>query len=489
MKQAYLMKTSLFFRLSLLSLLLLASSALLSAPRQQDLRVVVSIKPVHSLMTSLMKGVTPPELLVGKGRIPYGWEPDETQKQHIREADVVIWVGPELEKSLAPVIESLPDDALVLTLLDSPDLKILPSRWNDTDRDPYFWLDSRNALMLIDVLTKMLMDLDYSRAHLYKRNRDALFEKLAELDRRLEYGYRGLKGGVVLAYYDTQQYFEQAYALKLGGVLSPSPDVPVSAEKLLKERQKLQNGWYACLLTEARMKMPSLDLLVNGVDINHVELDSFGSTMEPGEGLYLKVMDHNTSLIKACVSKTAAALAQQEQATAPGAEPAPGSDKGGIGGRFLLTDHNGNMVTEDDMKGKYQLIYFGYTYCPDVCPTSLNVMMTALKKIDPEAERIQPYFITVDPQRDTQEVMANYVNYFGKHLIGLRGTDAMTQRLIREFNVVVEKVVDDPAHPEKYLIDHTASLYLMGPDGRFITKFAHGITPGQLVKKLEEYMK
>ena len=464
--------------------LLLAFSTAQAAERQ--LHIVVSIKPVHSLLTSLMKGTQPPELLIGKGQIPYGWEPSKEQKQHIRDADMVIWVGPELEKSLVSVMETLPEDAPVMTLLDSPDLKILPSRWNDTDRDPYFWLDSRNALMLIDMLTKMLMDLDYSRAHLYKRNRDALFEKLAELDRRLEYGYRGLKGGVVLAYYDTQQYFEQAYALKLGGVLSPSPDVPVSAEKLLKERQKLQEGWYASLLTEAGMKMPALDLLISGVEINHVELDSFGSRLEPGEGLYLDVMNHNTSLIKACVSKTAASMdkaGKQEQAKVSGANTSR------IGGRFLLTDHNGNMVTEDDMKGKYQLIYFGYTWCPDVCPTSLSLMMTALKKFDPDAKRIQPYFITVDPQRDTQKVMGDYVNYFGRNLIGLRGTDAMTQRIIKEFNVTVEKVVEDPAHPEKYLIDHTASLYLMAPDGRFITKFAHGITPGQLVKKLEEYMK
>ncbi len=171
----------------------------------------------------------------------------------------------------------------MLTLLDSLDLKILPSRWNEAERDPYFWLDSRNALILIDVLTKMLMDMDYSRAHLYKRNRDALFKKVAKLDRRLEYGYRGLKGGVVLAYYDTQQYFEQAYALKLGGVLSPSPRVPVSAATLIKERNKLKEGWYACLLTEAKMKMPELQLLISGVDINRVELDSFGSTLEPGK--------------------------------------------------------------------------------------------------------------------------------------------------------------------------------------------------------------
>ncbi len=196
-------------------------------------------------------------------------------------------------------------------------------------------------------------------------------------------------------------------------------------------------------------------------------------------------MDHNTSLIKGCMQKTAGALSQD----AATADEAADNQQANIGGRFMLTDENGKMVTQDDMKGKYQLLYFGYTYCPDVCPTSLSVMMTALKKFDPEARRIQPYFITVDPQRDTQKIMADYVHYFGKNLIGLRGTQAMTDRVIREFGVVVEKVVEDPSKPEKYLIDHTASLYLMAPDGRFITRFAHGITSDQLVEKLKEYMK
>jgi len=464
-------------------ILMLLSLSLQAA--EGELRVVVSIKPVHSLMAALMKGVRPPELLVGKGEIPYGWAPTAEQKEHIQQADLLIWAGPELESSLEPVLQKLGDNTRLVTLLDSLELKILPSRWNDAERDPYFWLDSRNALILIDSLTRMLMDMDYSRAHLYKRNRDALFKKVAKLDRRLEYGYRGLKGGVVLAYYDTQQYFEQAYALKLGGVLSPSPRVPVSAAKLLKERNKLKEGWYACLLTEAKMKMPELQLLTSGIDINQVELDSFGSTLEPGEDLYLQLMDHNTSLIKGCMQKTSKELAQNAETERAAAD----NQQANIGGRFMLMDENGKMITQDDMKGKYGLLYFGYTYCPDVCPTSLSVMMMALKKFDPEAKRIQPYFITVDPQRDTQKIMADYVHYFGKNLIGLRGTPAMTDRVIREFGVVVEKVVDDPKKPEKYLIDHTASLYLMGPDGRFITKFAHGITADQLVEKLREYAK
>lgn len=447
------------------------------------LHVVTSIKPIHSILSGLMQGTGEPELLVGKGKVPYGYTLTDAQKQSLKTADVVIWVGPELEKFLVEPLRQVSSDTQVITLLDTLWLKILPSRWDEKLRDPYFWLDSRNILILIDEMTKMLMDSDPVRAHVYMRNRDALFKKAAKMDRRLEYGYRGLKGGVVLAYYDTQQYFEQAYALKLGGALTPSPEVPVSAVKLLQEKAKLTEGLYACLLTEANMSMPELSLLTKDVDLNLAQLDSFGSLLTPGEDLYLQLMDHNTEVIKNCMQKTAAGQAQQEEA------PSEVDGAGRIGGRFMLTDQHGNMVTNEDMQGKYQMIYFGYTYCPDVCPTSLSVMVQALKKLGKKVDKIQPYFITVDPQRDTQEVMADYVHYFSKDLIGLRGSPAMTERVIKEFNVTVEKVLEEGKKPEDYLLDHTASVYLMAPDGRFITKFAHGITPSQMVDKLNEYVK
>ena len=471
---------ALFF---LLSMALLAFSAGPLQAADEELKVVVSIKPIHSILAGLMKGVATPVLLVGEGEIPYGYEITPEQAQQLQKADIIVWVGPELESFLVQPLEKLAGDSQVVTLLDSDALKILPSRWNEEKRDPYFWLDSRNMLILIDELTRLLIDRDPVRTHLYRRNRDALFKKVAEVDRRLEYGYRGLKGGVVLEYYDTLQYFEQAYALKVGGVLSPAPGVPVSAVKLLQEHARLLEGGYACVVTEAKMKMPEWSILMQGVTVNRAELDSFGTRFQPGEELYLEVMEYNTRQIKNCVQPDQPSPILDAGAGAAG-EPSPS-----IGGRFMLMDHRGRLVTPDDMLGKYQLIYFGYTYCPDVCPTSLQVMAAALKKLDPKVrDRIQPYFITVDPERDTQQVLADYVTYFDKRMIGLTGSRAMIDRLLEEFNVTAEKVPDEGGDPGKYLIDHTASLYLMAPDGRFITKFAHGITPDQLAQKLREYI-
>ena len=205
--------------LSMLVLLFVISPASFGS----ELKVIVSIKPVHSLLSGLMIGADKPELIVEQGKTPYGYVLSQQQKDRIATADLIVWVGPELETFLSTTIETPSFNTRVFTILDSQELKILPSRWREGTRDPFFWHDSRNALILIDELTKLLIEMDPGRAHLYQRNRNREFDRLAELDRRLEYGYRGLKKGAGLAYYDTLQYFEQAYALKITGVVAESP--------------------------------------------------------------------------------------------------------------------------------------------------------------------------------------------------------------------------------------------------------------------------
>jgi protein SCO1/2 len=454
-----------------------ASPALAGDP----FKVIASIKPVHSILSSLMEGLEEPELLVGRGRIPYGYELTDTQKADLSEADLIIWLGPELETFLVDPLKHVKPGATVEALLDNSSLKILQSRWNGDRRDPYFWLDSRNAIIMMDELTELLIRKDPTRAHLYKRNREKLFARLAELDRRLEYGYRGLKSGIGIAYYDTLQYFEQAYALKIRDVVAESPVQPVQARQLLDGHGRLSEGYYTCLFTESLMPMNDMDLLLGDTKINTAELDSFGSKLQPGPDLYLDLMDYNTRVIKQCLD---AKRTETDGDAADDIGPRPN----GIRGKFMLVDQDGKVVTETDMQGKYQLLYFGYTSCPDVCPTSLQVISMAMKKLGDKAKNIQPYFITVDPERDTVDVIKKYVSYFGPNLIGLTGSKAMIERVAQEYRVRYEKVVEEGMDPDMYVMDHTASVFFMAPDGRFITKFAYGISPDSMVKKINEYM-
>jgi protein SCO1/2 len=138
-----------------------------------------------------------------------------------------------------------------------------------------------------------------------------------------------------------------------------------------------------------------------------------------------------------------------------------------IGGPFTLENSAGKTVTDRDFRGKYMLVYFGYTYCPDVCPTTLNAVADALDKLGPKAAALRPIFITVDPGRDTPTVMKQYTGAFSPALIGLTGTPDEIAQVAKEYRVYYAKHVTGPG-PNDYSMDHSSILYLMGPDGRFI---------------------
>ena len=155
----------------------------------------------------------------------------------------------------------------------------------------------------------------------------------------------------------------------------------------------------------------------------------------------------------------------------PGATVGLGTGTALVGGPFSLTDHLGKRVTEKDFLGKYMLAFFGYTYCPDVCPTELQVMIAALEQMGPAADKIQPVFVTIDPQRDTPDVMKSYVENFSPRLVGLTGTPEEIAAMAKTFRVFYGKA--GQAESPDYLMDHSSIVYLMAPDGRFIKHFTY----------------
>jgi cytochrome oxidase Cu insertion factor (SCO1/SenC/PrrC family) len=143
-----------------------------------------------------------------------------------------------------------------------------------------------------------------------------------------------------------------------------------------------------------------------------------------------------------------------------------------IGGPFALTDQDGRTVTSDSLKGKPTLIYFGYTYCPDVCPTSLLLMETAIDKLGPDAaKKVNLVFITIDPTRDTEKLIKDYVENFGPTFIGLTGTQDQVAAAARAYRVYFQKVPGKDGAP--YLMDHSSIVYLLDRNGRFVTHFTH----------------
>lgn len=159
-----------------------------------------------------------------------------------------------------------------------------------------------------------------------------------------------------------------------------------------------------------------------------------------------------------------------------------------IRSEFTLTDHTGDRVTEADFLGRWQLVFFGFTYCPDVCPTTLAYMASVLDTLEATADRIAPLFITVDPTRDTPEVMADYVSAFHPKLVGLTGSEEDVAAAADAFRVYYERLEEGSA-PDGYLMAHSGHIYLMTPDGRFETAFREGDQPStEMAAKIQRIM-
>ena len=156
-----------------------------------------------------------------------------------------------------------------------------------------------------------------------------------------------------------------------------------------------------------------------------------------------------------------------------------------IGGPFQLTDQSGQTVTEKEMQGRPTLIFFGFTHCPDVCPTSLFEMSEVLRAMGQDADRVNAYFISVDPERDTAAAMKDYLSSFDPHLKGLTGPPQDLAKVISEYRVYAKKV---PLKDGDYTMDHTALVYLMDREGKFVAPFNLKRTPDEAATDLKRYL-
>ena len=156
--------------------------------------------------------------------------------------------------------------------------------------------------------------------------------------------------------------------------------------------------------------------------------------------------------------------------------------------RYLLQDTNGRGVSPDDFRGRYQLITFGYTFCPDICPTTLAEMAVVLQQLGPLAEGLQPIFISVDPERDTLEVLRTYTAFFDPRIIGMTGSPALVSRAAENFKVRYQKVYEPGAAPDRYAVDHSAGMVLLGPDGAYLKKFAYATPPQKVADAIRQQM-
>ncbi len=174
-----------------------------------------------------------------------------------------------------------------------------------------------------------------------------------------------------------------------------------------------------------------------------------------------------------------------EQAAKP---PTPPQLPSLFGGKFTLIDHQGRVRTDRGFPGKYLLVNFGYSKCADICPTGLATMAAAIDVLGPLGDRVQPLFITVDPERDTPQRLRDYVLKFHPRFIGLTGSETQIRSAAKVYRVHRSKVIVEGEEPGNYLANHTSLTYLMDPDGEFITLFTHGAGPEFMAEALRRHI-
>ena len=157
-----------------------------------------------------------------------------------------------------------------------------------------------------------------------------------------------------------------------------------------------------------------------------------------------------------------------------------------IGGSFSLVDHNGRPRTDDDFRGKLLLVYFGFTFCSDVCPVDLQSIAAAIDKLGPAGDMVQPLFITLDPEKDTPAQLKGYVALFHPRLVGLTGSARQIRRVASAYKVYYAKT--DPANRDSYDIDHTGFVFVVGPDGKYIGYLPPGTPAERMIETMRPYL-
>lgn len=289
-----------FFALTVF-LLLATSSYVSAAPR-----VVVSISPVHSLVAGVMEGVGEPELLLGSGNSPHHYLLKPSQMRSLRQADVVIWVGENVEGFLTKTAAGLSPDKTIIELMATDEISTLPSRKGDEwkaanghshhhhgykNLDGHLWLDPLNAVRMVQIFVAQLSEVDPKNAVLYKANGKRLQQRLNLLDQRLAKMLEPVNQIPYLVLHDAYQYFERHYRLSPVGAVMVDAGRKPGARRLKEIRQRANSHNVRCVFSEPQLQDKFLKVITEGTQITMAVLDPMGVNISPGIDLYFVMME------------------------------------------------------------------------------------------------------------------------------------------------------------------------------------------------------
>ncbi|GHB19049.1 zinc ABC transporter substrate-binding protein [Pseudovibrio japonicus] len=338
--------------LSSISILsILAGSVTFPALAQAQINVVASIKPVHSLVASVMEGVGTPDLVVEGVGSPHSYSLRPSTARKIANADVVFWVGPQMESFLQNPLENLADDATIATLSEADGLTLLSFReggefeghehddhagetasehaehadeaHDDHDEadnhdehddhaahedhgeeavDMHIWLDPQNAIAMLNEIERTLSEADPENAAQYAANAKAEADEINAASEILKAELQNQQNKPFVVFHDAYRYFEEAYDLNAVGSVTVSPEVLPGARRISEVREKLEHLGVACVFSEAQFNPRMVEVLKEGTNVNSAELDPLGSTLDDGPQLYTNLLKQMGGAFSACLS-------------------------------------------------------------------------------------------------------------------------------------------------------------------------------------------
>lgn len=289
-------------------LLLVIADTCLAAPH-----VLVTIKPLYALTQGVMAGIGTPELLLRGNATPHSYALRPSDAHHLAEADLIVWVGPELENFLLKPLRNLAKDARILTLLQQDQLLRLPQRsgglWSrghdhrhGATFNPHVWLDPLNAQKIVQLIAAELITLDPQHSAGYRVNADRLTEKLAALNKKLAADLAELQGVPYLVFHDAYPYFEKRYRLSAVGSVAISPERLPGAHRLAEIRQKIENTHAVCIFSEPQFQPQLVEALQAATGIKTGILDPLGADLPDSSSSYFQLLNNLADNLNHCLA-------------------------------------------------------------------------------------------------------------------------------------------------------------------------------------------
>lgn len=298
-----------------LRILLLAACAIPAAlsSAHADVKVIASIKPVHSLVAAVMEGTGEPTLIVEGAASPHTYSMKPSRAAALQDAGIVFWVSEYLEPFLKKPVSTIGARAVSVELIDTPGLKTLGFRQgaafepdDDGDQagpvDPHIWLDPENAKVMVAAIAAALAEADPDHSAEYRRNAEALTKRLDALETEISTELAGLKDKRFIVFHDGYHYFEARFGVTAVGSIVVEPDAPPSPERVSEIRQRLKDDNVSCVFAEPQFEPKLVSVVIEGTGARSAMLDPLGATLQPGPDLYFDLIRAMAGSIRSCLS-------------------------------------------------------------------------------------------------------------------------------------------------------------------------------------------